>query len=158
MDRNLVTNYGFLLIVSLSMAVLLALATPFGDYIGESYVAYIKMAKKNMDNEINHGYEDNMEYFDDMIGVTKLDSSTLENVKIRVSNNRWPYIETKPLHGSQRVILKNEEGVIIQIQVYLNKELEQLIMSFGADLEVIEPKTLRDALFDNFKKAYANYL
>ena len=76
-----------------------------------------------------------------MIGVTKLDSSTLENVKIRVSNNRWPYIETKPLHGSQRVILKNEEGVIIQIQVYLNKELEQLIMSFGSDLEVIEPKT-----------------
>jgi hypothetical protein len=25
------------------------------------------MAKKNMDNEINHGYEDNMEYFDDMM-------------------------------------------------------------------------------------------
>ena len=49
------------------MAVLLALATPFGDYIGESYVAYIKMAKKNMDNEMNHGYEDNMEYFDDMM-------------------------------------------------------------------------------------------
>lgn len=67
MDRNLVTNYGLLLIVSLTMAVLLAMATPFGDYIGESYVAYIKMAKKGMDQEINHGYEDNMEYFDEMM-------------------------------------------------------------------------------------------
>ena len=67
MDRNLVTTYGFIAVVALAMAVLLAMATPFGDYIGQSYVAYIKMAKKGMDNEINHGYEDNMEYFDEMM-------------------------------------------------------------------------------------------
>lgn len=104
----------------------------------------------------NTDYDFN-EYFDDMIGVTKPDSSALEIVKIRVSNNRWPYIETKPLHGTQKVIFKNDEGVIIQIQVYLNKELEQLIMSFGADIEVIEPQSLRQLIHENLIKSCSNY-
>lgn len=104
----------------------------------------------------NNNY-DFSEYFDDMIGVTKPDGASLELVKIWVSVQRWPYIETKPLHGSQRIISKDNNGVIIQIEVYINRELEQLILSFGEDFKVLEPISLQDAISIHLAKGLKNY-
>ena len=104
----------------------------------------------------NNNY-DFSEYFDDMIGVTKPDGASLELVKIWVSVQRWPYVETKPLHGSQRIISKDNNGVIIQIEVYINRELEQLILSFGEDFKVLEPISLQDAISIHLAKGLKNY-
>ena len=35
------------------------------------------------------------DYFDDMIGVTRIDHTDIETVRIWVSANRWPYVATK---------------------------------------------------------------
>ena len=97
------------------------------------------------------------EYFDDMIGITKPDGASLEKVQIWVSAQRWPYVETKPLHGSQRIISKDKDGVTIQIEVYINRELEQMILSFGDDFKVIEPNTLRDTICKHLDNGLKNY-
>ena len=97
------------------------------------------------------------EYFDDMIGITKPDGASLEKVQIWVSAQRWPYVETKPLHGSQRIISKDKDGVTIQIEVYINRELEQMILSFGDDFKVIEPNTLRDTICKHLDDGLKNY-
>lgn len=97
------------------------------------------------------------EYFDDMIGVTKPDGAVIEKVKIWCSAQRWPYVETKPLHGSQKVISKDADGVLIQIEVYINRELEQLILSFGKDIKVLEPIYLRDRIISHLNEGLQNY-
>lgn len=97
------------------------------------------------------------DYFDDMIGVTRIDHTDIETVRIWVSANRWPYVATKPLHGTQRIISKNDNGIIIQIQVYINKELEQLILSFGKDFKVLEPESLKQTIAQQFCEALKNY-
>lgn len=97
------------------------------------------------------------DYFDDMIGVTRIDHTDIETVRIWVSANRWPYVATKPLHGTQRIISKDVSGVIIQIQVYINKELEQLILSFGKDFKVLEPESLKQTIAQQFCEALKNY-
>lgn len=97
------------------------------------------------------------DYFDDMIGVTRIDHTEIETVRIWVSANRWPYVATKPLHGTQRIISKDVSGVIIQIQVYINKELEQLILSFGKDFKVLEPESLKQTIAKQFCEALKNY-
>ena len=83
------------------------------------------------------------EYFDDVIGVTVPDHSEPVDVILRFNNYRINYIKTKPLHLSQRVIGEDNEHTTISINVNINKELIARILSFGADIEVLSPATLR---------------
>lgn len=113
---------------------------------------------ENSHTEFIHNTEyDFNEYFDDMIGVTKPDGAVIEKVVLWVSTQRWPYVETKPLHGSQKVISKDADGVLIQIEVYINRELEQLILSFGKDLKVLEPICLRNRIISHINEGLQNY-
>ena len=50
---------------------------------------------------------------------------------------------TKPLHLSQRIISEDDGYTKISINVKINKELISLLLSFGPDVEVIAPASLR---------------
>ena len=65
------------------------------------------------------------------------------DVILRVWNNRFNYIKTKPLHLSQRIISEEDGYTKISINVKINLELISLILSFGPDVEVIAPASLR---------------
>lgn len=130
------------------------------DNIGKlSVFAFDRIVSTKSDNRDyipNTTYNFN-EYFDDMIGVTKPNEASLEVVKLWISAQRWPYVETKPLHGSQRVVSKDEYGVTIQIEVYLNRELEQLVLSFGKDIKVLSPRILQEKIHSNIIENLSNY-
>lgn len=83
------------------------------------------------------------EYFDDVIGVTVPERLEPVDVVMRVSNNRFNYIKTKPLHLSQRIVSKENNFTTIAINVKINRELISQILSFGSDIEVIAPANLR---------------
>ena len=83
------------------------------------------------------------EYFDDVIGVTVPEDHEPVDVILSVSNSRFHYIDTKPLHLSQRILGKDKNYTRISINVKINKELISLLLSFGADLEVLAPASLR---------------
>ena len=58
MDRETLSNYGWITIVTLVLAVMLALATPFGNYVGNGVVSiargYTKTSEKKMsEQEVN---------------------------------------------------------------------------------------------------------
>lgn len=82
------------------------------------------------------------EYFNDIVGVTRKQTPK-EVIRLKFSENRFPYIETKPIHNSQKIDHKNK---IITIEVIPNKELQAMILSFGNDVEVLSPKHLRDEI------------
>ena len=86
------------------------------------------------------------EYFDDIIGVTVPERYEPVDVILRVWNNRFHYIKTKPLHLSQRIIAEEGGYTRISINVKINKELISLLLSFGPDVEVIAPASLRKML------------
>lgn len=107
-----------------------------------------------------HESEIDMEtYFDDIIGVTKDDRKPAEDILIRISHDRYPYIRTKPLHYSQKEIhsMKDDEGVVIRIHVRINRELEAAILELGNDAEVLQPKSLRDTIMSKISSLYAKY-
>ena len=91
------------------------------------------------------------EYFDDVIGVTVPERLEPVDVVMRVSNNRFNYIKTKPLHLSQRVISEDENHTTISINVKITKELIALILSFGSDIEVLSPTSLIDEIIKNIR-------
>lgn len=86
------------------------------------------------------------EYFDDVIGVTIKSDSPPEKVLIKVTTEVWPYIESKPLHGSQKTRSKNEKSVVIELTVQINHELMALLFSYMDAIEVIEPESFRERL------------
>ena len=83
------------------------------------------------------------EYFQDIVGVTRVDAPK-EIIRLQFSEHRFPYVETKPIHDSQRIV--DHSNRIIELDVIPNKELRALILSFGNDIEVLSPEHVRDEI------------
>lgn len=82
-------------------------------------------------------------YFSDTIGVTKSIKDRGNKVILHVESKNAPYVETKPLHNSQQVLNRCDDGsIIIRIDVVLNFELEREILGFGECMKVLAPRYL----------------
>ena len=95
----------------------------------------------------NESYDFNDEYFSDIIGVSKDPDAKLEDVILWVSKKAYPYICTKPLHESQHRIEVMDDGVKIGLKVVPNYELEQLLLSYGEEIVVLDPLPLKDKIY-----------
>jgi predicted DNA-binding transcriptional regulator YafY len=83
------------------------------------------------------------EYFEDIIGVTMPEKGKLIKIELLFNNEEAPYILTKPIHGSQKKIQHNEMGLLISIEVIPNIELEKLLLSFGENMTVVKPASVK---------------
>lgn len=94
------------------------------------------------------------EYFRHVIGVTKHKNAKKEQIVLKVQPGRVNYIVTKPFTDMQSTPKLNEDGtynVSFRVEMNVeypdrNKELIQTILSFGNDVEVIEPLILRQEI------------
>ncbi|MGH2645264.1 MAG: helix-turn-helix transcriptional regulator [Chitinophagaceae bacterium] len=89
---------------------------------------------------------DFVNYFEDVVGVTIPHGAVSEKVQLLVFKERWPYIMTKPIHDSQKVIHRANDGVQIELDVIINPELIARILSYGADIKVIAPVHLTEMI------------
>ena len=76
-------------------------------------------------------------------------------IRLRFSNCRFPYVLTKALHHSQRIV--DVDNNIVEINVIPNNELDALILSFGKDVEVLSPFSYRTKIQSIIKESYENY-
>lgn len=111
--------------------------------------------------ETDRNYRENQEFhpidfFEDIIGVSRRKGDILK-IKIKADNRTAPYIETKPLHGSQKVISRESDGIIFSYELIPNIEFYQQILFYGETVEIIEPAEIRDEMKEKLKKAFARY-
>ncbi|MCF6240522.1 MAG: WYL domain-containing protein [Bacteroidales bacterium] len=101
---------------------------------------------------------DGDEFYKNTIGVTVLNDKYLEEIVLKVQRKTKPYILTKPLHTSQKVVKKFSDGsIIIKIYVHLNFELDRLILGFGSGIEVLKPAHYRGRIKQLLNNALNNY-
>ncbi len=98
------------------------------------------------------------EYFDDVIGVTVKGEAPIEKLLIKLSKEIWPYIESKPLHGSQKIKGRTETEILIELAVQINHELMALLFSYMDSIEIIEPQSLRDRFRSLSETVYKKYI
>ena len=98
-----------------------------------------------------------IDYFDEIIGVTRPFNKKLEVVKLLFTPEQAPYVQTKPLHGLQRN-KETEDGLLVTLEVIPNYELERLILSYGSGVRVIEPKELKEKIELELKKTLSKYV
>ncbi len=95
------------------------------------------------------------EYFKDVIGVTiPKDDVVKIRIVLKFSKAQFPYITSKPLHHSQEIL--SNDDCTLAIEVRPTYELDQLILSFGPDVEVLEPieykENIKRKLIENLQK------
>lgn len=98
-----------------------------------------------------------IEYYKHVVGVTVSKNSRPNNVKLFVTNEHAPYILTKPMHPSQSLIEEKEDGIIINLKVQLNFELEREILGYGNGMIVIAPEGLRRRISKKLQQSVFNY-
>lgn len=97
------------------------------------------------------------EFFDDIVGVTIKENETVEKILLQITNELWPYVESKPIHGSQTVKEINENYVTIELTLKINYEFISLIFALGEQLKVIQPENLKTAIISKAKNLLKNY-
>lgn len=95
------------------------------------------------------------ELFEDVIGVSIPKNENIQKIQIKINKTLAPYIFSKPIHGSQRII--DRENLIIEIEVFINYELLSVIMSYGDGLEILRPVELRTQLKEKFENILSKY-
>ena len=98
------------------------------------------------------------EYFDDVVGVTVSETVKPIKIQLEIANSLWPYIESKPIHGSQRIISKKQPNVIIELEVQINYELITTLFAYGEGLKVLQPEEVRVGIMNKAKALLNNYL
>lgn len=96
------------------------------------------------------------EYFEDVIGVS-VNEGMAEKVILKVSNASINYIKTKPLHGSQKIKEENDDFTWVELELIPNYELESQILSFGDNIEVVDPLSLREGLKERIELLLTKY-
>lgn len=98
------------------------------------------------------------EYFEDLIGVTFPEGAVATKILLRIAIHSWPYIKTKPLHGSQKVKEVNEKFVIIELNLIINYELISLLFSYADNITILEPIELVKQMKAKANNFIRNYL
>ena len=112
---------------------------------------------------IDEGKFDPDAWFADIVGVTKGKGMPMkkECVRFWVAPYWVPYIETKPIHRSQFVVERNEDGsAVFQLDVIPNFELEKALLEYADGIRVISPAILREQVrkrLDNGARQYEQH-
>ncbi|MGV6862161.1 MAG: helix-turn-helix transcriptional regulator [Putridiphycobacter sp.] len=84
-------------------------------------------------------------YFKHAIGITSFEDKP-QKIIFKLDKIGSKYIESQPIHASQKLIKSGKKRNTFQVKVLISEELKRLFLSYGNQLEVIEPKSLRDQL------------
>lgn len=113
--------------------------------------------------------EDLAERFENIVGVTLCEEREIEHIIFWVSDYSKDYIITKPIHESQKHLKSNaldaltekypnlKNGAIFSIDCIPNYELIRELCSFGKELIVLEPSSIKDEIFKRISLMLEEY-
>lgn len=96
-------------------------------------------------------------YYNDCIGVTKSPGQRDCEVVFWIDKDNAPYVITKPLHHTQKLLSEEVDGKIFSIKVILNFELERELLGFGAKMRVLGPRVLVRQIKGQLRKTLERY-
>jgi predicted DNA-binding transcriptional regulator YafY len=114
--------------------------------VGESHEPYLENEGLNLSA-----------YFEHVVGVSVNPNEGPEEVELFVNRENAPYVLTKPIHHSQKLLEKTANGIIIRLQVQLNFELEREILGFGDCMKVLKPHKLKRRIHERMRHGAEQY-
>ncbi len=109
------------------------------------------------------------ERYNDVIGITYIADEPLQHIVFWVSDESDDYVQTKPLHHSQKCLSESTErrlrkkhpalkgGTFFSIDCKKNYELIRELISFGPELLIISPEGLQQEVANRIVKMVERY-
>ena len=113
--------------------------------------------------------EDLTERYEDIIGITYYKNEPIEEIIFWASDDARGYIDTKPIHGSQRELKEDRSkefrakyptlkcGKIFSISCIRNYELIRELCSYGSDVIVLSPEHIKKAVRSRIQAMVDSY-
>ncbi|WP_370214154.1 helix-turn-helix transcriptional regulator [Mesoflavibacter profundi] len=89
-------------------------------------------------------------FFRTMVGVTRINEN-IERVVLRFYNGRENYFKTKPFQPDYEEFFEEDKQDQVWFETIINKELVQQLLSYGKDVEVLEPESLKKQMKEHSK-------
>lgn len=96
-------------------------------------------------------------YFDDIVGVSHPDGGEVEHVTLWVDSWLENYLRTSPIHRSQKMESKGENGCTVSLDVIINYELEQELVFYAEHLTVLSPEHLKKRMMARIRQQLEAY-
>ena len=101
---------------------------------------------KILENPVNYPKDfDPIRYFKYSMGITAYKGQTSQ-ILINVKAVAARYLKSQPIHESQQIHSENKENTVFEMSLLISEELIRTLMSYGGEIEVIQPKELRDII------------
>ncbi len=95
---------------------------------------------------------DASDYFSHFFGAMMTDAE-IENIHLKANNFRTPYLRSLPLHHSQKEIRPGE----FELRLVPTPDFLQALRSIGPDIEITQPKWLREQFRDEARTLAKRY-
>lgn len=95
-------------------------------------------------------------YFKHSLGITA-NNTQPQRILFTADTVASKYIASQPLHLSQKVITENETSTQFELYVIISEELIRELLSYGAQVEVLEPEALRKEVAHRLSSAVLKY-
>lgn len=98
------------------------------------------------------------DYFFGYYGVVHDETKPLETVRLKVSASQAKYIRDLPIQeGNQREVERNDDFSIFEIRIRPTYDFRMELLAQADEVEVLEPKWLREEMKETIKKMMRNY-
>jgi predicted DNA-binding transcriptional regulator YafY len=84
--------------------------------------------------------------FNDIVGVTLPENGKVTRILMEAFGKQAKYIETKPIHTSQRIQKVKKNSIVFSYDLIPNFELESKILAYADLVEVLKPLSLRNRI------------
>jgi hypothetical protein len=85
-------------------------------------------------------------YFEGCYGIITDKNIPIERIVLKAKHPHCDYIESLPLHKSQKVINRNEEATTFELHIRPTFDFYQILLSQADTAEVLEPQKVREEM------------
>ncbi|MCX6227086.1 MAG: WYL domain-containing protein [Bacteroidia bacterium] len=111
----------------------------------------LEISKKKFDLTAGFNIEEHFRY---CFGIVSPNSDAPEEIILSFDPVQGKYIKTLPLHETQKVIIDDEEELVISLKLYVTHDLIMELLSFGNSMAVIKPESLFNEIKSEHWEAY----
>ena len=95
-------------------------------------------------------------FFKYSLGITTGTGSP-QRIRVKVEWLTAEYLVSQPLHHSQKVVSRTKEYTTFEFTLIISQELIMQLLSYGPNIEVLEPSGLRQNLKQQLQEALSRY-
>jgi predicted DNA-binding transcriptional regulator YafY len=102
----------------------------------------------------DYSIEENYRY---CFGIIQPNDGVPQDIILSFDAVQGKYVKTLPLHGTQQILIDNDEELQIKLKLCVSYDLIMELLSFGNNVKVLQPKSLADEIKVAHKNAYKQY-